>query len=333
MTRPRPRAFTLIELLVVIAIIAVLIALLLPAVQAAREAARRSQCVNNLKQLALAASNYTDVVGCFPNGQYFNGGAKTAGKLVNNAGWIPLMLGQLEQQSVYNAVNFSFLWGVTPGGAWTAGTPSLGLQNTTVTQTILRTLICPSDTSTPTDTSNADEIGTALAAGTSYVGNVGSNCLLCAPAVGTYAACATQANYRCAGPQLGDNGANAATGGNGIIYRIGPPISHANITDGTSNTFLIGEQIMAKCQWNAWVHANESVGSTAIPLNFDFSVGGAAPSRSWQWTYSFRSKHSGGANFAFADGSVHFIKDSISMNTYQSLSTRELGEVLSSDSY
>src|ERR1700710_2613450 len=105
------KAFTLIELLVVIAIIAVLIALLLPAVQAAREAARRAQCVNNLKQLGLAMANYHSSNDCFPPGG-FNGRRATTGLLANTpySAWscFAAMLPSMEQQSVYNSINFYF---------------------------------------------------------------------------------------------------------------------------------------------------------------------------------------------------------------------------------
>src|SRR5438309_10482986 len=106
----RRRGFTLIELLVVIAIIAVLIALLLPAVQAAREAARRAQCVNNLKQLALASHNYHDVVGSFPPGAINRGVLSNPGGWWGGVAWnwMTMVLPQVEQSPTYNSVNFGF---------------------------------------------------------------------------------------------------------------------------------------------------------------------------------------------------------------------------------
>jgi len=117
------RGFTLIELLVVIAIIAVLIALLLPAVQAAREAARRSQCVNNLKQLSLALHNYQSAVGVFPPGAGMQPRNGTANEY--SAGWTEwsaqaMLLPYLEQKATYDAINFTVVGGFDVGGSMNA---------------------------------------------------------------------------------------------------------------------------------------------------------------------------------------------------------------------
>src|SRR5215213_6414670 len=136
MRPPSRRGFTLIELLVVIAIIAVLIALLLPAVQAAREAARRSQCVNNLKQLGIAMHNYHDVVGSFPTSFWRNtrnvrGSTATDG--TNRHSWISMSLPYIEQTPLYNSMNFSLGVGER--------------QNVTAAMTPINVLMCPSDPS------------------------------------------------------------------------------------------------------------------------------------------------------------------------------------------
>jgi prepilin-type N-terminal cleavage/methylation domain-containing protein/prepilin-type processing-associated H-X9-DG protein len=317
----RRHGFTLIELLVVIAIIGVLIALLLPAVQAAREAARRAQCTNNLKQLALAAQNYHDQMGSFPTALYKHPAYVTDSLAWNNASWLVMILPQMEQSPMYNAVNFNIMWGTNVLFGW--GPQYYGQQNSTVRVAQLNALACPSDTSPRLDNTNADEIWNDPAAGTSYVGSIGDNCLACNPPAGQVQLC-TAVGYPCRGPQLADGG------GSGMFWRYAPAVRIAEITDGTANTFLAGEQIMKTTRWNAWVHANQSVGTTAMPLNYKLRP---ANVDDWVYQYTFRSQHPGGGNFAFVDGSVHFIKDTINFYVYQALSTRGMGEIISSDQY
>jgi prepilin-type N-terminal cleavage/methylation domain-containing protein len=198
--------FTLIELLVVIAIIAVLIALLLLAVQAAREAARRGQCTNNLKQIGLALHNYHQTNDCFPPGYLprYNG----AGVAQFNWDWSvhARLLSGLEQQALYNAIN------------WSIGSISNDpnyYANTTVTITRLFTFLCPS-TSPPTWLTNPGTGYTPTqAAGNSYFGSVGSSLEFDATQTG--------------GPP------------NGVFQYSGPRISITSIQDGTSNTIAFGE--------------------------------------------------------------------------------------------
>ncbi len=343
----RVRGFTLIELLVVIAIIAVLIALLLPAVQAAREAARRAQCVNNMKQLAIAAHNYNSTTNTFPANLYLHPNYSTATYNWNNSSWIVFLLPYMEQQPVYSSINFNYMWGPNKLGKWNAAV--VGQQNSTVRVTVINSLLCPSDNSASVDTNNADEIGNSPAAGTSYVGNLGDNCLACNTFNGpSYGFCASQ-GYNCRMNQLGDPSSQTIPPGpgtgSGIFWRECSGVSLADITDGTSNTFLAGEQIQRVTFWNAWVEANQSIGSTALPLNYVapgtkitangsiiIKTGGSDLGNFAHW-YSFRSLHPGGGNFAMCDGSVKFIKSTINMAAYQGLSTRNLGEVISADSY
>ncbi len=340
MTVRKTRGFTLIELLVVIAIIAVLIALLLPAVQSAREAARRAQCVNNLKQLALASHNYHDVVGKFPTNMYLHPTfGPASGTAWNNASWLVLLLPQVEQQTLFNAVNFSKMFGTNISGGWKWNALYAGNDNMTVRMTVLNTLICPSDDSPNIDNTNADDLIGLEAAGTSYVGNMGDNCLACGSGIndrfGQVIICSTL-NLPCRFPQLGharmtaeqlDNGSPA---GSGVYWAWGSNVGISNITDGTSNTIMAGEQIRKITRWNAWVHANQSIGSTAVPLNYKLRP---ANVENWTHQYTFRSNHPGGANFAMCDGSVKFVKNTINFNIYQALSTRSQGEIISADAY
>ncbi|WP_435005344.1 DUF1559 domain-containing protein [Tundrisphaera lichenicola] len=340
MSSRRSRGFTLIELLVVIAIIAVLIALLLPAVQAAREAARRAQCVNNLKQLGLACHNYHDIGGKFPTTMYLHPVFGPQGLAWNNSSFLVQMLPQLEQQSLYNSTNFSMMMGTQIGGGWRWGQQyAVGDPNKTIRVTVLNAFICPSDDSPNIDNTNPDDLIGLDAAGTSYVGNMGDNCLACAGGLndrlGVVILC-NDLNLPCRLPQLGharvtdpqlDNGSPA---GSGIFWAWGANVGINMVTDGTSNTLMIGEQIRKVTRWNAWVGGNASIGTTGVPLNYKLPV---ANVENWTRQYSFRSLHPGGANFAMADGSVKFLKSTINFNIYQALSTRDKGEIISADAY
>jgi prepilin-type N-terminal cleavage/methylation domain-containing protein/prepilin-type processing-associated H-X9-DG protein len=334
------RGFTLIELLVVIAIIGVLIALLLPAVQAAREAARRAQCTNNLKQLGVACHNYHDQVGKFPTGMYLHPVfGPTTGVAWNNASWLVLLLPQMEQQPLFNSVNFSKMFGSNISGGWRWSTIYAGEDNMTVRLTVINSLICPSDDSPNLDRTNADDLIGLEAAGTSYVGNLGDNCLACAGGLndrlGQVVQCSDM-NLPCRLPQLGharitdpqlNNGSPA---GSGIFWAWGADVGMNMITDGTSNTLMAGEQIRKSTRWNAWVHANQTIGSTAIPLNYKLPTPNV---ENWTRQYTFRSQHPGGANFLFSDGSVKFVKTTINFPIYQALSTRAGGEIVSADAF
>ena len=116
----------------------------------------------------------------------------------------------------------------------------------------------------------------------------------------------------------------------GIFYRYDAgPMNFAAVTDGLSNTFLTGEALPNKCQWNIWSNGNQSVGYCAIPLNQNtYNNPG-----DWSTCMGYASQHPGGGNFGFADGSVRFIKNSISYNIYMGLSSRAGGEIVSSDAY
>ncbi len=313
------RGFTLIELLVVIAIIAVLIALLLPAVQAAREAARRAQCVNNLKQIGLSMHNYPSVNDKFPAGRPNNTQAIAALDLDAHSAFVAL-LSQIEGGNVYNGWNFNIWFGDTGSGSYVAN----GLVNSTGSNTKINTYLCPSDTSSLTiDLSGTGRNDVPKIAGLSVASYAFS--------AGTFGPPNTQGNK---------------DSNNGLAhYNIKGPNGMRDITDGSSNTLAAGESNYndgvyppttnnaANGFFNAWsVNLRWSSGfhTTANPINTPPGQGAFVDGAC---NGAFGSKHAGGANFLMCDGSVRFLKNSISLGVYQAVSTIAYGEVVSSDQY
>jgi prepilin-type N-terminal cleavage/methylation domain-containing protein len=337
------RAFTLIELLVVIAIIAILIGLLLPAVQKVREAAARSTCQNNLKQLALAVHNYHDANGTLPRngsplhlldshnrGPQAQGTGCCGGGATPRWSWIAHTLPYIEQDNLARLGN-------APIGNMNTNTAG-GPDAIGVIRTDLKPLTCPSDVSSPRLRTNGANLGTA--AMTSYKGVSGDNW-------GTDFFGATNDSsfstpYR--NPTTGTpRQQNGLEWGNGIFWRADVRSGKMPITavsDGTSNTFMIGEDMGIYCQWNEWAAPNGACGTVAIPPNVGNKIGDpeigfstANPNmvNRWPTRYSFRSAHSGGLSFALADGSVRFVRDSIPLATYRAMGTRAGGEVVANE--
>jgi prepilin-type N-terminal cleavage/methylation domain-containing protein/prepilin-type processing-associated H-X9-DG protein len=303
------RGFTLIELLVVISIIAVLIALLLPAVQAAREAARRIQCTNNMKQMGLGFHNYHSTYNVFITSEFF--GVDTSHTLTpyfSAGGWRLTLLPYIEQQPLWNAFNNNL----------TIFNP----ENTTVYDNGISAYWCPSDPIVSQRLALAAGQDSPLYSGivfmhfSSYAGNSGVWMNETSPTGSTNGV----ANWQSV---MQANGSNS----NGVMFQMSN-VGIAGITDGSSNTLLLGEWAYGKLtpaeaqtQWHWWIGYNpgDAIFGSAWVINPEGrcnvgSAGGVA------YTYAFDdaagSFHPGGANFTMADGSVRFIKDTVNTSPY-----------------
>jgi prepilin-type N-terminal cleavage/methylation domain-containing protein len=303
----RRSGFTLVELLVVIAIIGILVALLLPAVQAAREAARRMQCSNNLKQVALALHNYELIAKELPFGSGY--GFTTTGT------WVSFILPQLEQQNLFNQFDFK--------------KPMFDVANKPAITTRINFLTCPSDpqSQNPILKNRMDAPGTnpVEVFGLWYPGSIGptqpDGCPFC-PAGQT----PSPTNYCCQGNNWGTYGGNGVGDMNsvGMFCRCPKGFSFGDVSDGLSNTFMCGETLPAHCGWNGAYCPNFTVAPTTIPLNTMISDNGAHTD--WWRSSGFKSKHGGGAFLAMGDASVQFLNESIDFKLYNQLGTRSGGE-------
>lgn len=310
------RGFTLIELLVVIAIIAILIALLVPAVQKVREAAARSTCQNNLKNLALAVIHYSDNnKGTMPPGGYYNWDQKGT--------WLIYTLPYMEQTGLYAMIEKA------AGGPimTTANSVGLAAGAGVFNGKTLPYGRCPSD-----DWDSAATVS-------NYVGSMGPQC--------ANGPCGINPHQTyCNMPAWGwvtspDHGNTLSTNElRGLFNRLGAPVKFpASITDGTSNTIMLGEHLPGvsdHLRGNQWWNYNQgqSHSTTIIPINFIMPekistawcpADGIGGIYNWNVSWGFSSRHTGGANFAFADGTVRFLSQAINVQTYNQLGCRNDG--------
>ena len=367
MKRSGRSGFTLIELLVVIAIIAVLIALLLPAVQAAREAARRSQCVNNLKQIGISLHNYHDVVQALPWG---------AGPW----GWNDwsthvMLLPYMEQTPLYNALNFRN--GCADGNC--------GNINTTAVNRQIATFLCPSDPDRLTSARGHNNyMGNAGSAPNSFYGWNAQSKGAQGPYAGIFCFIGVACDVPPAPPcgvangqapfsigfrdildglsqtaamservkgigsnnrDFGFDGGNPSSSfvnapgvaNNGQVTGDAGPMAFYN----SCRTFnpvrpvtvaLLDNQDASGARWDVG-YAPDTRYVHVMPPNPPFQCGGDNDDAGRQAGYSASSRHSGGTNVLFCDGSVRFVKNSVSAQTWWGLGTRAGNEVISSDSY
>jgi len=378
----RRGGFTLIELLVVIAIIAVLISLLLPAVQSAREAARRAQCVNNLKQIGLAMHNYHTAIGAFPLGSSIAPQLNSPG--IAQSIWSAwsaqaLMLGYLEQGPLYNACNFS--WAVLDASNFSGSANVAGASdcNQTVLFTNLTMFMCPSDPNVGQKQNN-----------NSYAASYG----------------ATTSNlYNWTGPPSANMTMGESAADSTGLFTIGKSYGLQSITDGSSNTVAYAEALVGDGNGSEFAGnttnpsryrgnyvtgpvsdtsgkalLNASTNPTAVfatldacNAKFKTTLDSIQDDRGFRWSmgttgwsmfntiqvpndskyanggcraggvpgqfpndgmsYGASSAHPGGANVLFGDGSVKFVKSTISYPTWWALGTKDGGEVISADAY
>ncbi|MEP3481366.1 MAG: DUF1559 domain-containing protein [Fuerstiella sp.] len=325
------RGFTLIELLVVIAIIAILVSLLLPAVQQAREAARRTQCKNNLKQLGLAIHNYHDVARVFPGNITESEGS------ARNASWLTMALPYVEQSAAYNLMEFS-------GNNFSNQGAPPNLNWDLVNRLRVPGLNCPSSVLPITRTQNTNDETRALGAPDTityqvadYSGVAGAYWL---PETTTVPAGGVWTGY----------GWDHQVG---TIINLGPdarPRKIASLTDGTSNTVAIGEHS------SYTIRDSDGAQVDARPSNWSGGAWGNGPgTRAWLgWSLNvtvpryginyngpgygheipygghtgFRSQHTGGVQVTLADGSVRFLSENIDFDTLLALCNGQDGSVV-----
>lgn len=311
--RSRRPAFTVVELLVVIGIITLLMGLIIPAVQKVREAANRAVCSSHLRQLALGVHQYHLAHRRLPPGQvgpyrripgqpYYGWGPDSVGW-----SWLARLLPYVGQENAYRQGRI----------------PRATLRQSGVAGLRIEMFMCPSDESyyagPRTDAGNLAGFPVGL---TCYKGVSGANW---GDDKGEGKRIPTDWRHR------GTNGSyDGLIEGDGLMWRsdISRRMRLQDIDDGQSYTFMIGEDIPTKNQWCSWPYANNAYGTCAIPPNVRKPDGTEYPPWNWHNTWSFRSWHPGGLQFAMADGSVHFIRSDIDLGLYRALATIRGNEII-----
>jgi prepilin-type processing-associated H-X9-DG protein len=296
-----------VELLVVIAIISVLIMLLLPAVQAAREAARKSQCSNNLKQIAVAIHDYDNQNGYFPYGTP-DDPCGTSVVATAESPWVRV-LPFLENKTLHSRLDKCKAW--TSAGSILMN--NLGIRTAIATR--IPFYLCPTDPAqgkprTDCWSYNGASVGVPFAT-MSYAGTIGDHQIIAfnKTSFGGQEYCNDWCAYK-----------HESCSGCFWRHSYMAKVTMKSFVDGTSNTYIVGEVLDEINMWNVWALSNASYATSAVPLNYidKANVG--------VWGYpdhfGFHSKHSRGANFAWADGRVSFLSNDIDFTLYRALSTR-----------
>jgi prepilin-type processing-associated H-X9-DG protein len=301
-----------VELLVVIAIIAMLVTLLLPAVNAAREAARRTQCSNNLKQIGLAMTAFHDANGRLPYA--VSTCCSPAGEI-----WTTFIMPFMEEQALHDQFDFTKQFSHS--------------RNQALVSHVISTFICPSgDRVSNPVFADRHSHNTPFALGLWYPVSMGpthdgtstnDGCVFCADRI------PKNGNWCCQGWNCGTNAGLTYPEGNsvGMFGRhMKPKVSFNRVTDGLSKTIMNGESLPSQCLFLSAFSTNFTTFRTGIPINTLVEPGDEGR---WQWACGFKSRHPGGAYFVMGDGSVPFYSETIDFKLFNNLGTRAGNEPVS----